>query len=233
MKILLVDEDKEVSERCRDYLEDRFEDIKVYTENGSANIINKVKENNCNGLISDMDHKGYEKSKLYDILKNSGEDINFILAMDKKNGEGSIELTYYNKIKNRLKLKNDLDKGFDLIDAILDSGKRDSIKDDKNFDLEKTVQLLYDDHVKCILDETNGQFKDMDEILDQNISKVVAYRRVNKLKELDLIEIKQDNEEDIDKSYRSNLDDCRISCKNGIISAKFNLDKDMKKNLQI
>jgi len=229
MKILMVDKDKEVSKKCKDHLEDQLNDIKIYTESRANDMVKNIEKNDYSGLIFDYECDGFDESNLYEIVKDSNNKLNFILLIDKKNQTGSLELTYYTKFKNRNELKKDLQEGYDLIDAFLESDKKGSNKSSGILDLDETVQLLYDKYVKYIFDQTNEEAKRKEEIIDDDMSRVLVHRRLEKLKDLDLIESPRDIGENNEKSYKSNLSDCRISCSDGIISAEFNLDKDIKK----
>ncbi len=225
----MVNEDKKVGKRCKDYLESRLDDIEICNENRPSNLIDRVEKNDFSGLIFEHKYDGFDSSKFYEMIKDKNNYLNFILSVDKERKTGSVELTYYSEFRNREELKEDLREGYGLIDALLDYDKKGSEKDDKMLDLEQTVQLLYDKYVKYIFDKTNDGSKDKKEIIEDNMSKVVIHRRIEKLKELDLIDLDQNSHEDTKESYKSNLDNCRISCRDGIISAEFELDKDIKR----
>ncbi len=224
LKILMVDENKEVSKRCKDHLEEQLNDIEICTESRENNIEKNIERNEYSGLIFDYKSDVFDKSRFYEMVKDSNNKLNFILLIDKENKTGSIELTYYTEFKNRNQLKKDLQEGYDLIDAILESDKKGSSKNNRILDLDETVQLLYDKYVKYIFDQTNEEAQRKEEIIEDDMSRVLVHRRLERLKELDLIESSQNK-----RSYKSNLNDCRISCSDGIISAEFDLNKDIKK----
>ncbi len=220
----MVDENKEVSKRCKDHLEEQLNDIEICTESRENNIEKNIERNEYSGLIFDYKSDVFDKSRFYEMVKDSNNKLNFILLIDKENKTGSIELTYYTEFKNRNQLKKDLQEGYDLIDAILESDKKGSSKNNRILDLDETVQLLYDKYVKYIFDQTNEEAQRKEEIIEDDMSRVLVHRRLERLKELDLIESSQNK-----RSYKSNLNDCRISCSDGIISAEFDLNKDIKK----
>ncbi len=220
----MVDENKEVSKRCKDHLEEQLNDIEICTESRENNIEKNIERNEYSGLIFDYKSDIFDKSRFYEMVKDSNNKLNFILLIDKENKTGSIELTYYTEFKNRNQLKKDLQEGYDLIDAILESDKKGSSKNNRILDLDETVQLLYDKYVKYIFDQTNEEAQRKEEIIEDDMSRVLVHRRLERLKELDLIESSQNK-----RSYKSNLNDCRISCSDGIISAEFDLNKDIKK----
>lgn len=223
MDILLIEEDKKVAEYCKNYLEEKVSSIKIDIESKSDDIKNKIEADDYNGIIFDLSKDGYDESDLYENVKNNDSKLNFILSINKKNKTGSVKITYYNKLKKRAELKNDLKEGYGLIEAFLDSGKNESKKEDKKLDLEETIQLLYDNYVKYIFDKTIEQDINGRKIVEDNIPIVVFYRRVKKLKNLGLVESNK-KRKSLVKSYKTNLENCRLSCKDGIISAEFDLN---------
>ncbi len=231
MKILLLDEEEEAKARWRERIERINDQIDVKTAKSPDDICSKFRGEQLNGLVCDIKKNDIDESKLDEKLKETGSEIRFLILIDASDCKIKVAHDLHNEMI--VKRQKEFDQVYRIINAFLYEysydENRELSRSNQVLRNKEIIDLIFDRYIQAIMARTNNERKLEDEIVKDDMPKAVSHRRIENMVQLGLIETEIEDKDSVDdfvKSYRLDLEGTRISCNDGVISARFGFDDD-------